>query len=94
MAAHLYFVHSIAHYQLQKISLHIKNSKAHRSYHKGLYTKSVALWHFTAQQSGVHVPPIKCIPAGNTFVHNAYDKAQKVLFIKTINNIYYPPDCI
>ena len=36
-------------------------------YHKGLLTKSVMLWHFTTQQLAVHVPPIKCIHAGNTF---------------------------
>ena len=67
MAEYLHFVHSIAHYQQQKTSLHVKNFKAEELYHKGLLTKSVTLWHFTTQQLAVHVPPIKCIHAGNTF---------------------------
>lgn len=94
MAEYLHFVHSIAHYQQQKTSLHVKNFKAEELYHKGLLTKSVTLWHFTTQQLAVHVPPIKCIHAGNTLVHNAHGKAQKVLFVKVVNNICYPPVCI
>gem|GEM_PF-1309517 len=41
MAAHLHFVHSIAHYQLQKTSLHIKNPRRKCCIIKGFRRKAL-----------------------------------------------------
>lgn len=94
MAEQLHFVHSIAHHQPQEILLHVKNPR-----HKGCTTSALdgnngTLAFYIIAIRCARVLPIKCIPVGNTFVHNAHGKAQKVLFVKVVNNIYYPPDCI